>query len=81
MRTNAAGVGNWDALIRAGKVQLEPLPITLGAELAGVVSEVGSGISEFKAGDEVFGATNPQFSGAYAEYALAAAGMMAQTAG
>ena len=35
-------------------------------------------MSEFKIGDEVYGATNEQFSGAYAEYALPCARMMAQ---
>ena len=37
IRVEAAGVGNWDALIRAGKVKLEPLPLILGAEIAGIV--------------------------------------------
>jgi NADPH:quinone reductase-like Zn-dependent oxidoreductase len=29
VRVKAAGVGNWDALIREGKVQLQPLPLIL----------------------------------------------------
>ena len=74
----AAGVGPWDALIREGKsvVQL-PLPITLGSDLAGIVESVGTGVIEFKPGDEVFGVTNKQFCGAYAEYAVASAQMVA----
>jgi NADPH:quinone reductase-like Zn-dependent oxidoreductase len=78
VRVHAAGVGNWDALIREGKVQLEALPIILGSELSGIVEAVGAEVSGFKPGDEVYGATNPQFSGAYAEYATPMAGMMAQ---
>ena len=78
VRVKAAGVGNWDALIREGKVELQPLPLILGSELSGIVEATGAGVSGFKAGDEVYGATNQQFSGAYAEYALASAGMMAQ---
>lgn len=78
VRVKAAGVGNWDALIREGKVELQPLPLILGSELSGIVEATGAGVSGFKAGDEVYGATNEQFSGAYAEYALASAGMMAQ---
>src|SRR5262245_10724107 len=78
VRIKAAGVGNWDALIREGKVELEPLPIILGSELSGIVEAIGSQVSGFKVGDEVYGATNEQFSGAYAEYALASARMMAQ---
>jgi NADPH:quinone reductase-like Zn-dependent oxidoreductase len=78
VRVNAAGVGNWDALIREGKVELQPLPIILGSELSGIVEAIGSEVSGFKVGDEVYGATNEQFSGAYAEYALALARMIAQ---
>src|SRR5215471_16848153 len=78
IRVKAAGVGNWDALIRAGKVQLQPLPLILGSELSGVVEAMGADVSGFKRGDEVHGATNEQFSGAYTEYALPVAGMMAQ---
>ena len=78
LRVRAAGAGNWDALIREGKVALEPLPIILGAELSGTVEAIGPQVSGFKLGDEVFGATNPRLSGAYAEYALAAARMVAQ---
>jgi NADPH:quinone reductase-like Zn-dependent oxidoreductase len=78
VRIKAAGVGNWDALIREGKVELEPLPIILGSELSGIVQAIGPQVSGFKVGDEVYGATNEQFSGAYAEYALASARMMAQ---
>jgi NADPH:quinone reductase-like Zn-dependent oxidoreductase len=78
VRVKAAGVGNWDALIREGKVELQPLPLILGSELSGIVEATGAGVSGFKAGDEVYGATNEQFSGAYAEYALASAGLMAR---
>src|SRR5215470_20209725 len=78
VRVMAAGVGNWDALVREGKVELQPLPIILGSELSGIVEAIGSGVSGFKVGDEVYGATNEQFSGAYAEYALPLARMIAQ---
>jgi NADPH:quinone reductase-like Zn-dependent oxidoreductase len=78
VRVKAAGVGNWDALIREGKVQLQPLPIILGSEISGIVEAIGEKISEFKVGDEVYGATNQQFSGAYAEHALSLARMIAQ---
>ena len=78
VRVKAAGVGNWDALIREGKVELQPLPLTLGSELSGIVEAIGAEVSGFKLSDEVYGATNEQFSGAYAEYALTSARMMAQ---
>lgn len=77
VRVKAAGVGNWDALIREGKVRLQPLPIILGAELSGIVEAVGPEVMGFQVGDEVYGATNEQFSGAQAEYAVPLARMMA----
>jgi NADPH:quinone reductase-like Zn-dependent oxidoreductase len=40
---------------------------TLGEEMAGVVVAVGSGVTTYKAGDEVFGTAGPKF-GANAEY-------------
>jgi NADPH:quinone reductase-like Zn-dependent oxidoreductase len=45
--------------------------------LSGVVETVGTGVTEFKKGDEVYGLTNPQFYGANAEYAIAIATMIA----
>ncbi len=79
VRVKAAGVGPWDALIREGKrgVQ-ETLPLILGSEVAGIVDSVGVGVVGFRRGDEVYGATNEQFTGGYAEYALPLANMMAR---
>src|SRR5262247_3745774 len=77
VRVKAAGVGDWDALIREGKVQLQRLPLILGSELSGTVEGIGADVSGFELGDEVYGTTNEQFSGAYAEYAVPSAGMMA----
>jgi len=77
VRVAAAGVGPWDALIREGKSTVSPPPpLTLGSDLSGVVEAVGSGVSQFKEGDEVYGVTNPQFVGAQAEFAVAAADMV-----
>jgi NADPH:quinone reductase-like Zn-dependent oxidoreductase len=78
VRVKAAGVGNWDSLIREGKIEVQALPIILGSELSGNVEAIGAQVSGFKPGDEVYGATNEQFTGAYAEYALASARRMAQ---
>src|SRR5579863_6779915 len=78
VRVAAAGVGPWDALIREGKSVVQPsLPIILGSDLVGIVDSVGTGVIQFKPGDEVFGVTNKQFCGAYAEYAVASAQMVA----
>ena len=44
VKVMAAGVGPWDAWIRAGKSVLpQPLPLTPGSDIAGVVVEVGPG--------------------------------------
>lgn len=78
VRIHAAGVGPWDAWVRAGRSAVpQPLPLTLGADLAGTVEETGSNDSPFCVGDEVFGVTNPRFTGAYAQYALAFTHMLA----
>jgi NADPH:quinone reductase-like Zn-dependent oxidoreductase len=79
VEVRAAGVGPWDGWIRAGKSALpQPLPLTLGSDLSGTVAAVGTGVSEMAVGDQVFGVTNSQFLGAYAEYAVASAGMLAK---
>jgi NADPH:quinone reductase-like Zn-dependent oxidoreductase len=78
VRVKAAGVGPWDAWVRVGKSALpQPLPLTLGSDLAGVVEDVGPDVSDVRSGDEIFGVTNSQFTGAYAEYAVAEAAMIA----
>jgi NADPH:quinone reductase-like Zn-dependent oxidoreductase len=78
VEVKAAGVGPWDALIRSGKSALpQPLPLTLGSDLSGVIDAIGPGVEQLKAGDEVFGVANERFTGAYAEYALARASMIA----
>ena len=80
VRIVAAGVGPWDAWIRQGHSALpQPLPLTLGSDLSGVIAAVGPGVTGFSAGDRVFGVTNKQFTGAYADYAIAVADMIART--
>lgn len=78
VQVKAAGVGPWDALIREGKSAVSPAPpLILGSDLSGIVAETGPGVSGFKIGDEVYGSTNDGFVGAYAEYAVASAAMIA----
>jgi NADPH:quinone reductase-like Zn-dependent oxidoreductase len=74
----AAGVGPWDVLIRRGNSALpQTLPLTLGSDFSGVIDSVGAGVERFKVGDEVFGVTAADFTGACAEYARAKASMIA----
>jgi NADPH:quinone reductase-like Zn-dependent oxidoreductase len=79
IRVEAAGVGPWDALIRTGTSGLpQPLPVTLGSDLSGVVEAFGHDVKDFAVGDQVYGLTNSRFVGAYAEYAVATASMIAK---
>jgi NADPH:quinone reductase len=58
VRVHASSVNPVDVFIAAGglkdMVEYE-FPVTLGRDFAGVVEEVGSGVSRYRAGDEVFG--------------------------
>jgi NADPH:quinone reductase-like Zn-dependent oxidoreductase len=77
VRVLAAGVGPWDSWIRAGKSVLpQPLPLTLGSDLSGIVEAVGPGVTSVRPSDAIFGVTNSRFTGAYAEYAIASDGMI-----
>jgi NADPH2:quinone reductase len=69
VRIRAAGVNPVETYIRAGTyARLPNLPYTPGNDGAGVVEQVGSDVSEFKAGDRVY--TAGSLSGTYAEFAL-----------
>jgi NADPH:quinone reductase-like Zn-dependent oxidoreductase len=61
IRVLAAGVQPVDTYVRSGRfaARLPPVPFpqTLGNEFAGVVDEVGDGVTEVTAGDEVIGFT------------------------
>src|SRR3982075_576378 len=61
----AASVNFPDVLIIQNKYQVKPpLPFSPGSELAGVVKEIGAGVSGFKPGDKVIALTG---YGAFAE--------------
>jgi NADPH2:quinone reductase len=58
VRVHASSVNPVDAFIAAGglKEMAEyEFPVTLGRDFAGVVEEIGSGVSRYRVGDEVFG--------------------------
>ena len=79
VRVGAAGVGPWDGWIRAGKSVLpQPLPLTLGSDLAGTITRVGADVEGFAAGEPVFGVTNKRFTDSYADFVLAQATMIAR---
>ena len=79
VKVGAAGVGLWDAWIRAGNSALpQPLPFTPGSDLSGEIVAVGPAVSDLRVGDQVYGVTNSRFIGAYAEYAVASAAMVSK---
>ena len=53
IRVRAAGICHSDAHYRAGRSPVHPLPLTLGHEVAGVVEEIGSEVSDLSRGDRV----------------------------
>ncbi len=68
----AAGCNFFDILMVQGKYQVRPaFPFTPGAEVAGVISELGEGVEGFSVGDEVFGSAG---LGGFAEYSIVSAG-------
>lgn len=69
LRVEAAGLNFIDIYKRSGLYPV-PLPHTLGGEAAGVVTAVGPGVTDFKAGDRVASAA---VNGAYAIEAIAPA--------
>ncbi len=67
----ATSVNPMDWKIRSGEMKMmtgKTPPQVLGADFAGIVSEVNSSVKGFKKGDEVYGMVNGMKGGAYAEY-------------
>ncbi|MET9650793.1 NADP-dependent oxidoreductase [Streptomyces sp. NPDC006460] len=76
VRVRAAGVNpaDWKTRQRGVFPDGTPAPFTLGFDVAGVVAEVGDGVTLFRVGDAVFGMPRfPHVAGAYAEYVAAPA--------
>jgi NADPH:quinone reductase-like Zn-dependent oxidoreductase len=68
---HAASLNPLDAKIRDGEFKLilpYRLPLILGNDVAGVVVRVGSGVSAFKTGDEVYARPSQDRIGTFAEF-------------
>lgn len=80
VRVCAAGLNPVDYKIRQGMlrmIQRYPLPVVMGNELAGEVAECGPGVTGFAEGDRVFARTPKNMMGAFADYAVMPAGVLA----
>jgi len=77
VRVRAAGVNPVDWKIREGLLGQSPLPQVLGSDISGEVEALGPGVTEFRAGEPVFGIVADN-SGAYAEYAVAPVSSLAE---
>lgn len=69
----AAGLNPIDNMIPTGTfkpVLKFQLPAILGSDLAGIVTEVGSGVTRFKAGDAIFASLFDLGTGSIAEFAV-----------
>jgi len=53
VRVRAAGICHSDVHYRAGRSRVEPLPLTLGHEVAGIVEKMGEEVTAVKTGDRV----------------------------
>lgn len=79
IRVVAAGVGNWDDLVRQGRWDVgAPPPLALGVEAAGLIERMGSAVRGFAPGARVL--THPlplRGQGTWAELLLAPATLLA----
>ncbi|HZA17884.1 MAG TPA: NAD(P)-dependent alcohol dehydrogenase [Pseudonocardiaceae bacterium] len=75
VRVAAAGVNPADCLLRSGRLRFaarQKMPFVPGADVAGLVEEVGADVTRFRVGDPVYAMLPNTAGGGYAEYAVAA---------
>lgn len=71
VEVHSAGVNVLDSKIKTGEFKLilpYKMPLVLGHDVAGVITRVGSGVSRFKVGDEVYARPTDHRIGTFAEY-------------
>jgi NADPH:quinone reductase-like Zn-dependent oxidoreductase len=71
VKVHATSINPIDWKIRAGHLRGfrdYPLPFILGWDVSGVIESIGSGVTQWKPGDEVYGRPDIGRNGAYAEY-------------
>lgn len=73
VRVHAVGVNPYDTYMRAGGYAITPdLPYTPGADAAGVIDQIGAGVTDWQTGDRVYlsGTAVGKAHGAYAQYVV-----------
>ncbi|MBS0522452.1 MAG: NADP-dependent oxidoreductase [Proteobacteria bacterium] len=63
----AASINAADWKVRAGEYKQASFPLILGRDFSGTVSALGSGVTDLKVGDEVFGVLETGRDGTYCE--------------
>ncbi len=77
VKVHAASINSWDRELLEGKAslnlggRLKPPHKVLGCDVAGTVEEVGSKVTRFRPGDEVFGDVSQDGWGGFAEFVRA----------
>ncbi len=86
VEVRSASINPFDTIVREGKARSMKeldLPVTLGGDIAGVITEVGNEGSGFEVGDKVYGQASVfgGGSGAFAEFAATPAEQIAKMPG
>ena len=76
--THAASVNAADWKVCAGEYHQAKFPLVLGRDFSGVVSAVGTGVQDLRAGDEVFGVLEGGRDGTYQEKIAVGAAIIAK---
>lgn len=80
IKVKAAAINPVDWMVREGLLQEDTgheLPLVLGWDAAGVISELGKDVTDFKLGDEVFVYSPISDQGSYAQYLAVDANLVA----
>src|SRR3989344_2338962 len=86
VKVYASSINPFDVAVLSGRVTQmtdSKLPMTIGLDIAGVVSEIGEGVEGFFVGNKVFGSANVLAggTGAFAELAVTPAGIISKMPG
>ena len=80
---HAASVNAADTMVRNGGAYatISKFPYVLGRDFSGVVASLGTSVTDFKIGDDVFGVLAPGRDGTYAEKVMEKAAILAHKPG